>query len=59
MAFHCGVDYYPEHWPEERWALDARLQRAAGINTVRLAEFAWSRLEPSRRACITSGRSPR
>ena len=18
--FHFGVDYYPEHWPEERWA---------------------------------------
>ncbi len=42
-----GVDYYPEHWPEERWPLDARLMREAGINTVRLAEFAWSRLEPS------------
>ncbi len=42
-----GVDYYPEHWPEERWPLDARLMRGAGINTVRLAEFAWSRLEPA------------
>ncbi len=41
-----GVDYYPEHWPEDRWPEDAALMRAAGIGVVRLAEFAWSRLEP-------------
>ena len=44
--FNFGVDYYPEHWPEDRWATDARLMREAGINVVRLAEFAWARLEP-------------
>lgn len=44
--FYFGVDYYPEHWPEERWAEDARLMAEAGINVVRLAEFAWSCLEP-------------
>jgi beta-galactosidase len=44
--FHFGVDYYPEHWPEERWPEDARLMAEAGINVVRLAEFAWSFLEP-------------
>ncbi|HXF60279.1 MAG TPA: beta-galactosidase, partial [Caldilineaceae bacterium] len=44
--FRFGVDYYPEHWPPERWPEDARHMRAAGFNTVRLAEFAWSRLEP-------------
>jgi beta-galactosidase len=44
--FYFGADYYPEHWPEERWAEDARLMREAGCNVVRLAEFAWSRLEP-------------
>lgn len=44
--FRFGVDYYPEHWPEARWAQDAQDMRAAGFNTVRLAEFAWSRLEP-------------
>ena len=43
---YFGVDYYPEHWPEERWPEDARLMAEAGINVVRLAEFAWSRLEP-------------
>jgi beta-galactosidase len=44
--FYFGVDYYPEHWPEERWAEDARLMAEAGFNIVRLAEFAWSRMEP-------------
>ena len=44
--FRFGVDYYPEHWPEDRWEIDAQLMQEAGFNTVRLAEFAWSRLEP-------------
>ena len=43
--FYFGVDYYPEHWPEERWPEDARLMAEAGLNVVRLAEFAWSRME--------------
>jgi beta-galactosidase len=43
---YFGVDYYPEHWPEERWPEDARLMAEAGVNVVRLAEFAWSLLEP-------------
>lgn len=42
-----GVDYYPEHWPEERWPEDARLMREAGLSVVRVAEFAWSRMEPA------------
>jgi beta-galactosidase len=45
--FNFGVDYYPEHWPEERWPIDARLMTEAGFNVVRLAEFAWSKMEPS------------
>ncbi len=45
--FYFGVDYYPEHWPEERWPVDAKLMAEAGFNVVRLAEFAWSRMEPS------------
>jgi beta-galactosidase len=44
--FRFGVDYYPEHWPPERWPMDAQLMQEAGVNTVRLAEFAWSYLEP-------------
>jgi beta-galactosidase len=45
--FYFGVDYYPEHWPEERWPIDARLMAEADFNVVRLAEFAWSKMEPS------------
>jgi beta-galactosidase len=45
--FRFGVDYYPEHWPEERWPIDAQLMREAGFNVVRLAEFAWSKMEPN------------
>lgn len=45
--YYFGVDYYPEHWPEERWSVDARLMAEAGMNVVRLAEFAWSKIEPS------------
>ena len=43
---YYGADYYPEHWPEERWAEDACLMQAAGLNVVRMAEFAWTRMEP-------------
>ena len=43
---YIGVDYYPEHWPLERWETDARLMQEAGLNIVRLAEFAWVDLEP-------------
>jgi len=44
---HFGVDYYPEHWPRERWATDASLMREAGIEVVRMAEFAWAKMEPA------------
>lgn len=44
--FNFGVDYYPEQWPEARWPIDARLMEEAGLNIARLAEFAWSKLEP-------------
>lgn len=40
-----GVCYYPEHWPEERWALDARQMVEMGLSWVRVGEFAWSRME--------------
>ena len=43
---HLGVCYYPEHWPEERWAEDAQLMRETGLTRVRIGEFAWSRIEP-------------
>lgn len=41
-----GVDYYPEHWDRKDWEPHARLMTEAGIRIVRLAEFAWSKMEP-------------
>lgn len=41
-----GCCYYPEHWPEEMWAEDARRMREMGLSLVRIGEFAWSRIEP-------------
>jgi hypothetical protein len=46
IPMKLGVCYYPEHWPRERWAVDARLMREAGLEMVRLAEFAWAKMEP-------------
>jgi len=43
---HFGACYYPEHWPEERWQTDADMMRECGFTVVRLAELAWSVLEP-------------
>ncbi|MEL6680473.1 MAG: beta-galactosidase, partial [Pseudomonadota bacterium] len=42
-----GVCYYPEHWPEDRWPVDAAQMVAHGLTWVRIGEFAWSRLEPT------------
>ncbi len=47
QQLHFGAAYYPEHWPEERWMEDIRLMQQAGLTVVRMAEFAWSTLEPS------------
>lgn len=40
-----GVCYYPEQWPAERWPIDARQMREAGLSLIRLADFAWSVME--------------
>ena len=45
-ALWLGTAWYPEHWPEERWERDLQLMKGAGINFVRIGEFAWSRMEP-------------
>lgn len=42
-----GVDYYPEHCARELWEWDARKMKEAGIDVVRMAEFAWAKMEPS------------
>ncbi|RFU45175.1 beta-galactosidase [Paraburkholderia sp. DHOC27] len=43
---HLGVCYYPEQWPQHQWESDARRMAELGISRVRIAEFAWSRMEP-------------
>ncbi len=47
-TFLFGVDYYPEQWPEGLWEADAQRMQDAGVNAVRMGEFAWSVLEPTR-----------
>ena len=42
-----GVCYYPEHWPRERWPIDAAMMREAGLTVVRIAEFVWQLMEPA------------
>ena len=41
-----GTAWYPEQWPESRWDTDLNLMQHSGIHMVRIAEFAWSRMEP-------------
>lgn len=41
-----GVDYYPEHWDRSLWEQDADLMKKSGVKLVRMAEFAWSKMEP-------------
>lgn len=43
---YIGASYYPEHWPKERWPEDIRLMKNAGIDALRIAELAWSFIEP-------------
>ena len=42
-----GICYYPEQWPENQWELDAQMMRSAGLEIVRIAEFAWHKMEPA------------
>lgn len=41
-----GTCYYPEHWPERLWKEDLERMLEAGIEVIRIAEFAWSKVEP-------------
>src|SRR5271155_4726503 len=46
-AILLGAAWYPEQWPEARGGEDLRLMEAAHLSVVRVAEFAWSTLEPA------------
>ncbi len=45
--FLFGAPYYPEHWSAADRADDADRMADAGVNAVRMAEFAWDRIEPA------------
>ncbi len=47
MKRTLGTCYYPEQWPVEMWADDARRMVEAGLTWVRIGEFSWSKLEPN------------
>jgi beta-galactosidase len=44
--FLFGAPYYPEHWTPEDRENDPERMAAAGMNVVRMAEFAWDLMEP-------------
>ncbi len=46
-TFPFGAPYYPEHWDAATRAGDPERMAAAGFNLVRMAEFAWDRMEPA------------
>ena len=45
MIYH-GACYYPEHWTVEQAKQHIPLMQQAGINVVRMGEFAWCKFEP-------------
>lgn len=45
--FVLGTCYYPEHWREELWREDLERMLDTGIEVIRIAEFAWSKIEPT------------
>ena len=45
-SIDLGVCYYPEHWDKKLWAQDMDRMKAAGLKTIRIAEFAWNLVEP-------------
>lgn len=42
-----GANYYPEDWDEENIDFDIQKMHQCGFNVVRIAEFAWKKMEPS------------
>lgn len=40
-----GTCYYPEHWEESLWESDLDRMKESGISVIRIAEFAWNKIE--------------
>lgn len=43
---YLGAAYYPEDWDESEIDFDINKMKEAGINAVRIGEFAWHKMEP-------------
>ena len=43
---YLGAAYYPEDWPDTEIDYDIQKMKEAGINTARIGEFAWKKMEP-------------
>ncbi len=43
---NLGTCYYPEHWDRSLWREDLERMLSVGIQTIRIGEFAWSKVEP-------------
>ncbi|MEV5485888.1 MULTISPECIES: beta-galactosidase [Streptomyces] len=46
MGIRFGGDYNPEQWPEEVWAEDLKLMKAAHVTMVTAGIFSWAKAEP-------------
>ncbi len=46
VGVYYGEAYHPEHGRQERWPTEAKPMREDNLNIVRLAEFAWAKIEP-------------
>ncbi len=44
--FVMGTCYYPEHWDQSLWEEDLDRMLRTGIEVIRIAEFAWNKIEP-------------
>lgn len=46
-TIELGTCYYPEHWDKGMWEEDLCRMKEVGIQTIRVAEFAWNEIEPT------------
>ena len=46
-SMQLGISWYPERRAPQLWEHDIQMMVDAGIKRVRMAEFAWSTIEPS------------
>ncbi len=48
QQLQIGVSYYPEQVSRETWPADFKKMKDAGIQRIRIGEFAWSSMEPEK-----------